>query len=53
MMPPHEYTDKERLINFIKKFVPDDFEIKHISVTFTDDNNACISLSNDVFVNDD
>ena len=46
-------TDKERLIDFINRLMPDDFECRHISLTFTDDYNAVISLSNDDYDDDD
>ena len=52
-MPTHEWTDKERLLNFIKIFVPDDMKIRHISVTFNDNGDAFIMLSNNDEPDDD
>ena len=46
IMPPHEFTDKERLLDFIKKYIPDAFECKHFSLSFSDDGDAFISITN-------
>ena len=44
--------DKQRLINFIDRLVPDDFECGHISVTFGDDGSAFITINNKKEIND-
>lgn len=40
-------TDKQKIIDFISKIIPDDAElgIKHISMTFENDSDAIIRLS--------
>ena len=45
--------DKERLLNFIKRFVPDDMKIRHISVMFNDNGDSFITLSNNDEPDDD
>ena len=52
-MPPHEWTDKERLMRFIDRLVPNDFKCKHFSLTFNDDGSASIYLSNNYDDDDD
>ena len=37
---------KTKLMRFIDHIVPDDFEMKHVSMTFNDDGSANIYLSN-------
>ena len=44
--------DKQRLINFIDRLVPDDFECGRISVTFGDDGSAFITINNKKEIND-
>lgn len=39
-------TDKERIICFLEKFIPENFKCGHISVTFNDDDSAVITLNN-------
>lgn len=39
-------TDKERIIRFLQKLIPDNFECGPISVTFNDDGSLFISVSN-------
>ena len=39
-------NDKERIINFLKKLIPDDFVCGNISVTFNDDGSLFITVSN-------
>jgi len=41
-----EETDKQWLMNFLDKFIPDDFVCKHFHLTFNDDYSATIFLSN-------
>jgi len=37
-------TDKERMINFIQKIIPDDFECGHIELTFPDDGSVLFTV---------
>lgn len=39
-------TDKERIIEFVKKIIPDDFRCGHISMTFAEDDSAFITIGN-------
>ena len=39
-------TDKERLIEFIRKVIPYDFMCGHIAVTFNDDGSLFITVAN-------
>lgn len=39
-------TDKERIIEFVKKIIPDDFRCGHISITFAEDDSAFITIGN-------
>ena len=39
-------TDKERIIAFLQKLIPDNFECGHIAVTFNDDGSLFITVSN-------
>lgn len=39
-------TDKERLIEFIRKVIPYDFVCGHIAVTFNDDGSLFITVAN-------
>lgn len=39
-------TDKERIIEFVKKIMPDDFRCGHISITFAEDDSAFITIGN-------
>ena len=49
-----EYSNsKRRLIHFITKLTPDDFECGHISATFSEDGNALIINFNDREEEDD
>ena len=41
--------DKERLMNFIKKLIPDDMQMGSISVTFNEDGSVCIFIGNKDF----
>ena len=41
-----EMTDKERIIVFIQKLIPDDIVCGHIAVTFNDDGSAVIIIDN-------
>ena len=40
------YTDKQRIINFLLKLIPDDFICGHIAVTFNDDGSLFITVNN-------
>ncbi len=39
-------TDKERLISFIEKTIPDDFVCARFSLSFKDDNTAILTMDN-------
>ena len=39
-------TDKERIITFLQKLIPDDFICGHIAVTFNDDGSIFLTVSN-------
>ena len=39
-------TDKERIIAFLQKLIPDDIVCGHIAVTFNDDGSAVIIIDN-------
>ena len=39
-------TDKERLISFLEKMIPDDFVCARFSLSFKDDNTAILTLDN-------
>ena len=45
-MAERETTDKERIIAFLQKLIPDNFECGHIAVTFNDDGSLFITVSN-------
>lgn len=38
--------DKERIVSFLQKLIPDDFICGHIAVTFNDDGSLVITVSN-------
>ena len=38
--------DKERVLAFLQKLIPDNFSCGHVSVTFNDDGSLFISVSN-------
>ena len=38
--------DKQKLINFISRLIPDDLEFNHVSMTFKDDYTAIITIDN-------
>ena len=40
-------TSKKRLIRFIEAMFPDDLEMDHISLTFSDDNTVVLTMSRD------
>ena len=44
--PCHPKTDKERIIAFLQKLLPNDFICGHFSVTFNDDGSLFITVSN-------
>lgn len=39
-------TDKERIIAFLQKLIPNDFVCGHILVTFNDDGSLFITVNN-------
>lgn len=39
-------TDKERIIAFLQKLIPDDFVCGHISLTFNDDGSLLFVVNN-------
>lgn len=39
-------SDKERIVSFLQKLIPDDFICGHIAVTFNDDGSLIITASN-------
>ena len=39
-------TDKQRLISFIEKTIPDDFVCARFSLSFKDDNTAILTMDN-------
>jgi hypothetical protein len=39
-------TDKERLISFLEKMIPDDFVCARFSLSFKDDNTAILTMDN-------
>ena len=39
-------SDKERIVSFLQKLIPDDFVCGHIAVTFNDDGSLFITVSN-------